>query len=269
MNGALHNHYLQTMGIVQYVSKDLPLVSITQASAMRAESDRLGAVSIVLGAVNDGRGELTDASTNSAMGSELKSEVQTKSVSRLSGFDLDAKPTTPRVKMPATEPDPLSNVAAKFALWQPTDDLLVCSYVDESLPDPEQVLLLGNILVAMGQGNGQLPRMDVIEWPPYPNATGDTAEAKEFLATLIRARIDSTSTKLLLLLGAGAAEWLLSAEEQAAVANGQVSIYDQITALVVPSLADMIAEPQCKREAWQTIRFLSPLRLVNKYQQPS
>ena len=70
-------------------------------------------------------------------------------------------------------------------------------------------------------------------------------------------------------MGAGAAEWLLSAEEQASVTNGQVSIYDQVTALVVPSLADMIAQPQRKREAWQTIRYLSPLRVVNKYQQPS
>ena len=265
MSGARHNHYLQTLGIVQYVSKDLPLVSIAQASAKGAESARL-----VLGTVDEDRTDLTDESTDTSMGAALNSiDLSAKSTPRVSGFDIDTKPKLPRVKMPVTEPQPLSNVAAKFSLWQPTDDLLVCGSVDEALPDPEQIILLGNILVAMGHGNGHLPSMDIIEWPPYPNATGDIVEAKEFLGTLIRARIDSKSAKLLLLMGAGAAEWLLSAEEKASVTNGQVSIYDQVTALVVPSLADMIAQPQRKREVWQTIRYLSPLRVVNKYHQPS
>ena len=260
MSGARHNHYLQTLGIVQYVSKDLPLVSIAQASAKDLESARL-----MLGTVDEDRTDLTDKSIGRSMGAASNGiDLPAKSISRVSGFDIDTKP-----KLPRTEPQPLSNVAAKFSLWQPTDDLLVCGSVDEALPDSEQIQLLGNILVAMGHGNGQLPSMDIIEWPPYPNATGDIVEAKEFLGTLIRARIDSKSAKLLLLMGAGAAEWLLSVEEQASVTNGQVSIYDQVTALVVPSLADMIAQPQRKREAWQTIRYLSPLRVVNKYQQPS
>jgi DNA polymerase III psi subunit len=265
MSGARHNNYLQRLGIVQYVSKDLPLVSIGQASAKGAESARL-----VLGTVDGDRTGLTDKSIGRSMGAASNSiDLPAKSTSKVSGFDIVTKPKLPRVKISVTEPQSLSNVAAKFSLWQPTGDLLVCGSVDEALPDPEQILLLGNILLAMGQGNGQLPSMDIIEWPPYPNATGDIVEAKEFLGTLIRARIDSKSAKLLLLMGAGAAEWLLSAEEQASVTNGQVSIYDQVTALVVPSLADMIAQPQRKREAWQTIRYLSPLRVVNKYQQPS
>ena len=154
----------------------------------------------------------------------------------------------------------------QFALWQPTDDLLICSSVEGSLPDPEQILLLGNILLAMGQGAGQLPQMDIVEWPPYPNARGDSDEVREFLATLIKARIDSKSAKTLLLMGDAAAEWLLTSDEKAATANGQVSIFGQITALLVPSLREMIEQPSSKRKTWQTIRFLSPQRHVHKAQ---
>ena len=134
------------------------------------------------------------------------------------------------------------------------------------MPDPEQILLLGNILLAMGQGAGQLPQMDIVEWPPYPNARGDSDEVREFLATLIKARIDSKSAKTLLLMGDAAAEWLLTSDEKAATANGQVSIFGQITALLVPSLREMIEQPSSKRKTWQTIRFLSPQRHVHKAQ---
>ena len=108
--------------------------------------------------------------------------------------------------------------------------------------------------------------MDVVEWPPYPNARGDSDEVREFLATLIKARIDRKSTKTLLLMGDAAAEWLLTRDEKTATANGQVSIFGQITALLVPSLKEMIEQPSSKRKTWHTIRFLSPQRQVHKAQ---
>ncbi|MDA9599037.1 hypothetical protein N9S48_00580, partial [bacterium] len=61
-----------------------------------------------------------------------------------------------------------------------------------------------------------------------------------------------------------AAQWLLTPEQQAGVTNGQVDVFGQVTALLVPSLKAMIEQPSCKRETWQTIRFLSPQRYVHK-----
>ena len=116
----------------------------------------------------------------------------------------------------------------------------------------------------MGQGNGPLPQMDIVQWPPYPNVSGDSVEVRDFLATLIRARISSKSVKTLLLMGDTANDWLLTVTEKAALANGQVSVFDQVTALVVPSLKEMIEQPLSKRKTWQTIRFLSPQRHVHK-----
>jgi uracil-DNA glycosylase len=135
-----------------------------------------------------------------------------------------------------TSSEPETAIELRLALWQPSDELLVCSSVEDSLPDPEQILLLGNILQTMGQGSSQLPQMDVVEWPPYPNMAGGESEVREFLATLIQARIDSKSAKIILLLGDAAAQWLLTPEQQAGVTNGQVDVFGQVTALLVPSL---------------------------------
>ena len=151
-----------------------------------------------------------------------------KSMAELGNIGAEDKSKASRVKLAdiasASESQAPGDIAVKFALWQPTDEVLVCSSVEDSLPDPEQILLLGNILQAMGQGSGQLPQMDIVEWPPYSNASGDTDEVREFLATLIRARINSKSAKTLLLMGDAASQWLLTTAEKAAAANGQVVI---------------------------------------------
>ncbi len=95
---------------------------------------------------------------------------------------------------------------------------------------------------------------------------GDEAEVREFLATLVKARIDSTKAEILLLMGDAAAQWLLTEKQKAAVSNGQVDVFAQVTALLVPSLQAMIDLPECKRQTWQTIRYLSPMRHVHKTQ---
>jgi uracil-DNA glycosylase len=93
---------------------------------------------------------------------------------------------------------------------------------------------------------------------------GDEAEVRGFLATMLNARVDSKGAEQVLLLGDLAAHWLLNKEQRGAVSNGQVDIMGQVTALLVPSLQDMMDKPECKRQTWQTIRYLSPMRQVHK-----
>jgi uracil-DNA glycosylase len=106
--------------------------------------------------------------------------------------------------------------------------------------------------------------MEMVEWPPHANMRGNEDDVRGFLATMLKARIDSKGAELLLLLGEPAAQWLLNEEQRDAVSNGQVDILGQVTALLVPSLQDMIDKPECKRQTWQTIRYLSPMRQVHK-----
>lgn len=256
---AQRNQYLQTLGVVQYVPRDVPLVSILAQPAPETSGSITLANEINVNTTSK-------ASSVPIAGTAESLEAKTKSMAELSNIGLEgpSKALGVNVGDIALETSEPSNIAVKFALWQPTDDVLVCSSVEDSLPDPEQILLLGNILLAMGQGNGPLPQMDIVQWPPYPNVSGDSVEVRDFLATLIRARISSKSVKTLLLMGDTANDWLLTVTEKAALANGQVSVFDQVTALVVPSLKEMIEQPLSKRKTWQTIRFLSPQRHVHK-----
>ena len=261
MTRALHNQYLQTLGIVQYVPRELLLVSIVVQPAAETFNSSPPASEIDVKSESVKKPISTSAESREAMA---------KSMAELGNIGAEDKSKASRVKLAdiasASESQAPGDIAVKFALLQPTDELLVCSSVEDSLPDPEQILLLGNILQAMGQGSGQLPQMDIVEWPPYSNASGDTDEVREFLATLIRARINSKSAKTLLLMGDAASQWLLTTAEKAAAANGQVSVFGQVTALLVPSLKEMIEQPSSKRKTWQTIRFLSPQRHVHKAQ---
>lgn len=244
MTNALRNQYLQKLGIVQYVSKDLPLEAAAPAI--------LGGTEIIDQPV------ASQTNTN---------EVQKKSMAELVNLSLEKNTElTPAIQAVSAATESNNDIELKFALWQVSETLLVCSAIEETLPDPQQILLLGNILIAMGQTVGQLPQMELVEWPPHPNMQGDEAEVREFLATLIKARIDSKQTEIVLLMGDAAAQWLLTDQQKAAVTNGQVDIIEQVTALLVPSLQAMIDRPECKRQTWQTIRYLSPLRHVHKTQ---
>ncbi|MDG1164771.1 MAG: hypothetical protein P8N61_05305 [Porticoccaceae bacterium] len=257
MSQAYRNQYLQQMGIVQYVGKDLPVVSEQLKPQLLAQPQQPD-IAVSAGA---------DSSAAEFRVSRVNTAMREKSMAELVNIGLEDKAETPLTvvaQSTVTFSEPETAIELRLALWQPSDELLVCSSVEDSLPDPEQILLLGNILQTMGQGSSHLPQMDVVEWPPYPNMAGGESEVREFLATLIQARIDSKSAKIILLLGDAAAQWLLTPEQQAGVTNGQVDVFGQVTALLVPSLKAMIEQPSCKRETWQTIRFLSPQRYVHK-----
>ena len=258
MADALRNQYLQSLGIVQYVSKDLPVVvAVPMPEGLAAGTDLPV--------------EQTSPRGLSGPGSE-SAGAQKQSMAAL--VDIVGQP---QEAQPVPVPSPASlgqvgeetsqaqeNIELTLGLWGATDELLVCTSIDDALPDPAQILLLGNILEAMGQGNGPLPQIEVIQWPPNPSMAGGEAELRDDLSTLFGARLRAQPAKYLLLLGDDAAHWLLSDSQREAMANGQVDCFDQVTAMLVPSLQAMIDQPQCKRETWQVIRFLSPLRHVHR-----
>jgi hypothetical protein len=270
MSQALRNQYLQQMGIVQYVGKDLPVVAQAPVSQPSTAAQGLQpSAPENLPPVESSVESPAESSAAGSMGARVNALLREKSMAELVNIGLEdsAEAVAPLASTPAQPSEqvtPASDIQLRLALWQPTAELLVCSSVEDSLPQPEQILLLGNILRAMGQGAGPLLQMELVEWPPYPNMSGDEAEVREFLATLIKARIDSSATKILLLLGDTAPQWLLTQEQLATVANGQVEVFGQITALLIPALSTMIQQPDCKRDAWQTIRYLSPQRHVHK-----
>jgi len=244
MQSSQQAYYLQTLGIVQYVPKDAVLLA-DEAPAV-AFNDR----------------SIEDAG-------EAVVDRETIDVAARMNLNFDepavAKKGVPAAvtKKPAVSATSEPKVAAElievqFSLWQPNSEVLVCSGVEGVLADGDQMQLLTNILNAVGCGIHRLPQMDLVEWPPYPNADGDENEVREFLTTLLQARLKARPVNYILLLGDAAADWLLSSQQRGEQSGfGSLALTPETTALLLPSLSNMIDTPQLKASAWQVLKSVS------------
>ena len=251
-------YYLQTLGIVQYVPKDAVLL-VDEGSLIGAESSLIVAESSVGTVFNDPSQGIAEAPVDrktidvaARMNLNFDEPVVTKKVSRSAPVEKPALSATPVSQGPA------ARIEIKFSLWQPNSEVLVCSGVEGALADGEQMQLLTNILNALGCGLHRLPQMELVEWPPYPNADGDENEVREFLATLLQAKFTAKPVKHILLFGEAAADWLLSPRQRSEQHGfGHLALTAEITALLVPSLSSMIDQPQLKATAWQQLKSIS------------
>lgn len=216
----LREHYLQTLGIVQYIPKDLA-DEVMVDNYVAPEADNA---------------EIKEIPQNNNEKTPIdKSAVQAE--------------RTDDAEVP---------LALKFVFWQPTDQLLIATTTDEQLPDGQQVNLLAKIVAAIDNQSSGLPQFDVITWPPHPSMQGGEQEAREFIATLIKSRLAAKSTKLLLVLGQSAENWLFSKQQRSACDQGLLPIDSEVTAIIAPSLEQMLKKPQLKRDTWQIIcRYLN------------
>jgi hypothetical protein len=254
MDQQLHHQYLQTLGISQYVLRDVVYEDIAVEASGRAA------------AMIDGQAPLVK--TVEPVETAAKVAKKPVDIAALVNLGLDdnkdskknrpAKPKVVVAKPPVIEDTPQATIEVSFSFWQVSDELLVCSAVEGALADTEQMQLLTNILNAIGCGISRLPQMDLVEWPPYPNASGDEAEVREFLGTLLNARLAKKPIKSILLLGDGAANWLLRTDLNQQKETGRVALSEQTTALLLPSLSSMIENPQQKAVAWKLLQLLLP-----------
>lgn len=216
----LREHYLQTLGIMQYIPKDLAdEVMVDYSVALEADNAEINEI----------------PQKNYEKTPIDKSAVQAE--------------RTDDAEVP---------LALKFVFWQPTDQLLIATTTDEKLPDGQQVNFLAKIVAAIDNQSSGLPQFDVITWPPHPSMQGGEQEAREFIATLIKSRLSAKSTKLLLVLGQSAENWLFSKQQRSACDQGLLPIDSEVTAIIAPSLEQMLKKPQLKRDTWQIIcRYLN------------
>jgi len=237
-------YYLQTLGIVQYVPKESVLL-VDEAPAV-AFNDR---------SLDDAEEAVVDRKTvdvAARMNLNFDKPVAPKQASAIAA---PVKATVSATPEPKTETE---LIEVKFSLWQPNSEVLVCSGVEGVLADGDQMQLLTNILNAVGCGIHRLPQMDLVEWPPYPNADGDENEVREFLTTLLQARLKARPVNYILLLGDSAADWLLSSQQRGEQSGfGSLALTPETTALLLPSLGNMIDTPQLKASAWQVLKSVS------------
>ena len=224
----VRNQYLKTLGIVQYRPRDLTAETI-QAQPL---------TNVDTGA--------TVSEPSAAQAAEIASVIEAVT-------EEPIKPVVAKAKSINVEAEVAHDLALKFVLWQPSDQLLVVSAVDDQLPDPSQISLLKNILRAIDLGIASLPQFDVVNWPPHPSMSGDESDAREFLSTLIKSKLASKPTKTVLFLGDSAQDWFLSGEQKDKVFDGCVELSESVTALSIPTLETLLNKPETKRQAWHTI----------------
>jgi len=248
MDNQLQYQYLQTLGISQYVPRDVVYedIAVEQSDRTVAKIDvQLPSAEPVTKVVK----KPVDIAALVNLGLDDNKD---------SKKNRPAKPKVAVAKPPVIEDTPQTAIEVSFSFWQVSDELLVCSAVEGALADTEQMQLLTNILNAIGCGISRLPQMDLIEWPPYPNASGDETEVREFLGTLLNARLAKKPVKSILLLGDSAANWLLSTDLKQQKEGGRVALSEQTTALLLPSLSGMIENSQQKAVAWKLLQLLFP-----------
>ena len=242
MSEALRQHYLNALGIVQYVPRDAPAADFDQELPQNADAVPAS---------------FEDAPALNEMPQEVKQVVSPRR--HLADLDLE----TERKPEPVIQPkvassdveiaEPQKRIELRLALWQLGDDMLICSELEGQVPQRGEMQLLGNILQAIGRGDYPLPPFDVIEWPPANlPAAGGELEVRDFMHTLLQARLSQRPVRHLLLMGEDLQRWVLpqasDLSENQRFADAQV--------LHTPSLPKMLQTPLRKRDAWQVLRTL-------------
>ena len=228
----VRNQYLKTLGIVQYRPRDITAEDVAETIQAQPQTTL------------DTGASISEPSATQA--AEIASVIEAVT-------DEPKQPVIAKAKPINVEPKVAHDLALKFVLWQPSDQLLVVSAVDDQLPDQSHISLLKNILRAIDQGIVSLPQFDVVNWPPHPSMSGDESDAKEFLFTLINSKLASKPTQTLLFLGDSAQNWFLSDEQKDKVIDGAVALSNSVTALSIPALETMLSKPETKRQAWHII----------------
>lgn len=201
--------------------------------------------------------------------SEIVDEVKASATPIPSVKDSSVNPGIAGKVLPdqktAVDPDPNFSLS----LWRVSDDLMVVDSRHAELALPTEPLL-ANILFALGLPRQPLPRAEVLRWPMYDHrlAPKGEAAARETVLAMLEGKLEAQPARYLMLMGAEACHFVLPAE--LLPENGDVDVsYEamqgkapviealQATAIVVPSLCDMLQQPELKAVTWRSIQ---PLR---------
>ena len=158
---------------------------------------------------------------------------------------------------------PSSDEVIRFSLsaWRIHDDIMVIDSRQPRMALPTD-RLLQNILRSIGYPLAQLPPSDILRWPLIKDdrLSHPETEARAMVQAFISAQCTKAPLKGLLLLGHDAVRFALNIE-----GNSQ-TFYDehkgtsilqeqwQTTALIAPSLIDMLQDPMLKRVTWQALQ---------------
>lgn len=116
--------------------------------------------------------------------------------------------------------------------------------------------LLSNILQAVGCLDLNLPKAEMLHWPMVERQqNGGWSAAQEMVQGFLDGRLLARPVAYLFLFGNDAARAVLGADcdfEQVCYRKVPVPAFDA-EAVVMPSLADILYQPECKRDVWHAL----------------
>ncbi|BFM05458.1 hypothetical protein [Halioxenophilus aromaticivorans] len=146
------------------------------------------------------------------------------------------------------------NFALSF--WRVSEDLMVVDSRHSELALPVEKLL-NNILFALGYPR-QLPKVDALSWPMMDAPHQDQGEdaARDTLHGFMDELFLLNPGKHILLMGEDASRYLLNHSSDFSEQLGKQFVIDEfgLTAIVVPSLSNILQDPSLKRVTWQAIQ---------------
>ncbi|WP_347330838.1 hypothetical protein [Marinimicrobium locisalis] len=168
---------------------------------------------------------------------------------------------TPEPASPAVEPaEPVTPFT--LSIWRSPLPVLVLDAREPRAAFPTD-RLLRNLLNALGPHDAQRVIEEILPWPLVNNpAVRLTAEdARAELHTWLEAELATGSVRYVLLMGANAARYFLPEGQSYSEALGQVQTLSRfnVSALVAPSLIELLRDPARKRSLWQALQAWLPM----------
>ncbi|WP_027328636.1 hypothetical protein [Marinimicrobium agarilyticum] len=160
-------------------------------------------------------------------------------------------------------PEPVERVRPfTLSIWRSPLPVLVLDAREPRSAFPTD-RLLRNLLNALGPHDGQRVTEEVLPWPLVNNpAVKLTAEdARAELHTWLEAELSNGSVRHILLMGENAARYFLPEGQSYSEVLGQVQDLPRfnVSALVAPSLIELLRDPTRKRPLWQSLQPWLPM----------
>lgn len=258
MNELQRMQYLEAMGVDMFV----PRFVLPHAPAPRlAELPQSGEIAVAVAerepAVSEEHEQRVLPGRAAAVNRIVDLDFQTKSQKQKA--DESAVEKKPAVPKPVSE-SPAAKEIARFslALWRINSDVLV---VDSRRPKaalPTETLL-SNILFQLNLLRQPLPKAEFLNWPMAGGNDHGWDAASEMARAFLEGRLLSSPVRYMIIMGSEAGRAILQQDKPDHIGETVRMEVFAADALVLPSLADILYQPELKKRVWQSLQaFINP-----------
>ena len=258
MNELRRMQYLDAMGVDMFVPRFVLSHAATPRRAELPQSAKVaGTVSALAPVISEEHEQRVLPERATAVNRIVNLNFQVES--RRQVEDNSGTEKTFSVAKPISEP-PAAGETARYslALWRINNDVLV---VDSRRPKaalPTETLL-SNILFQLNLLRQPLPRAEFLTWPMAGGNDQGWDAASEMARAFLEGRLLSNPVRYIIIMGSEAGRAILQQDRSDHIGEKIYMEAFAADALVLPSLADILYQPELKKRVWQSLQsFFNP-----------